>query len=255
MVGVRRAPRRRGRRRPSRVVACQVVEVGGGGGGVGLPGGGRRRRRRRGCRVVRIRGGHVVRPVEESVLVRGEAPGAVGTGARATGRRRPLRHRRRVHVHPGVLLLPLGAPILEPDFHLCLRQTQTQGEVQPFAHTQVPGGLELVLEGDELLVGEGGARPPRLAASTAASTATATAAAPTATRRRLLVAAARRRGARRRRLLLPGAAGEAGVARHVVALVTAIVQVLRVRQEILPCTGTFNKYRTHAQRAQLNLTL
>lgn len=73
------------------------------------------------------------------------------------------RHRRRVHVHAGILLLPLRPPVLEPDLHLRLGQAEAEGEVEALADAQIARRLELVLEGDELLVGEGGPRPPRLA--------------------------------------------------------------------------------------------
>lgn len=36
------------------------------------------------------------------------------------------RDRRRIHVHARILLFPLCPPVLEPDFHLSLRQTQTE---------------------------------------------------------------------------------------------------------------------------------
>ena len=72
-----------------------------------------------------------------------------------------------VHVKAGILLLPLGPAVLEPDLDLGLGQVEAEGEVEPLAHREVAGRLELVLEADQLLVGEGCPRPPRLAASVA----------------------------------------------------------------------------------------
>lgn len=44
---------------------------------------------------------------------------AAGVAARTEGAAaRRWRHRRTVHVQAGILLLPFGAPVLEPDFHL-----------------------------------------------------------------------------------------------------------------------------------------
>ena len=74
-----------------------------------------------------------------------------GEGAERPGGRG---HRGAVDVQPGVLLLPLGAAVLEPDLHLSLRQVQRQRQVEPLAHGQVAGGLELVLQGYQLLVRE-----------------------------------------------------------------------------------------------------
>lgn len=100
-----------------------------------------------------------------SVGMRVEQEGwSVGTGM---GRRRG--HRGAVHVQAGILFLPLGASVLEPDLHLGLRQGQRQGQVEPLADREVASGLELVLQGDELLVGEGRAGPSRLAPATAAA--------------------------------------------------------------------------------------
>ena len=67
-----------------------------------------------------------------------------------------------VDIAAGVLLLPLGAPILEPDLHLGLGERQRQGQVQTLADAQVARLLELVLQRHELLVGEGCARSARL---------------------------------------------------------------------------------------------
>ena len=72
-----------------------------------------------------------------------------------------------VHVKARVLLLPLGPAVLEPDLDLGLGQVEAEGEVEPLAHGEVAGRLELVLEADQLLVGEGCPRPPRLTTSVA----------------------------------------------------------------------------------------
>ena len=84
----------------------------------------------------------------------GRGEGAEGPGGRG--------HRGAVDVQPGVLLLPLGAAVLEPDLHLRLRQVQRQRQVEPLAHGQVAGGLELVLQGHQLLVRERCPGPSRL---------------------------------------------------------------------------------------------
>lgn len=64
----------------------------------------------------------------------------------------------------GVLLLPLGPAVLEPNFDLRLSEAEREREVQALAHGQVARGPELVLQSHQLLVGEGGARAPRLGA-------------------------------------------------------------------------------------------
>ena len=51
-----------------------------------------------------------------------------------------------VDVQAWVLLLPLGAPVLEPDLHLRLGEVEAQGEVESLAHRQVPRLSELVLQ-------------------------------------------------------------------------------------------------------------
>lgn len=106
--------------------------------------------------VLRVRGG-VVSGVQQTRV------GAAAAVGRRRGRHRRRRHRRTVDVHAGVLLFPLGASVLEPDLHLRLRQTQRQRQVEALAHRQVSRRLELVLQGYQLLVGEGGARATRLA--------------------------------------------------------------------------------------------
>ena len=120
-------------------------------------------RRGDGRRVVDMGVGVRVRVrVGEGVLVRmsGEEEG------RRVGGRMGRRggHGRAVHVEARVLLLPLGAPVLEPDLHLGLGQREREGQVEPLAHRQVSRRLELVLEGDQLLVSERRPGPPRLPA-------------------------------------------------------------------------------------------
>ena len=61
--------------------------------------------------------------------------------------------------------LGLGAPVLEPDLDLGLGEVEAEREVESLAHGEVASRLELVLEADQLLVGEGCPRPPWLAAS------------------------------------------------------------------------------------------
>ena len=51
-----------------------------------------------------------------------------------------------VDVAAWVLLLPLGAPVLEPDLHLRLGEVEAQGKVESLAHRQVPRLSELVLQ-------------------------------------------------------------------------------------------------------------
>jgi hypothetical protein len=155
--------------------------------------------------------------VEEARV--GAAAAAVGEAA---GRRRHRRrwHRRAVDVHARVLLFPLGAPVLEPDLHLRLRQTERQRQVESLAHRQVARRLELVLQRHQLLVGEGGARPPRLAGTHRLGTAAAAlAAAATATLHLLL------------------AAEFAAVARHAVVVAAALARRILVgaRQRVLSC--------------------
>jgi len=62
---------------------------------------------------------------------------------------------RRVDIAARVLLLPLGASILEPDLHLGLRKVEGKGEVQPLADGEVSRLAKLILERDELFVREG----------------------------------------------------------------------------------------------------
>lgn len=137
-----------------------------------------------GAQVVKVGGGRGGRVALRLVVVRGRIGQRVEERRPAGGRRpgRPRgRHRRAVHVQPGVLLLPLGPPVLEPYFHLGLGERQRQREVQPLAHGQVPRGLELVLQRHQLFVRERRAGPPRFPAAavlrTAAAAASASAAA------------------------------------------------------------------------------
>lgn len=62
------------------------------------------------------------------------SPGAAAT----TGRGRCVR--------AGVLFLPLGPAVLEPDLDLRLGQGKGQGQVEALTHRQVARGLELVLQ-------------------------------------------------------------------------------------------------------------
>ena len=56
--------------------------------------------------------------------------------------------------------LRLGPPVLEPDLHLGLRQLQLGGELGPLGYRQVLLLPELLLQGVQLLGGEGGAGLP-----------------------------------------------------------------------------------------------
>jgi hypothetical protein len=67
-----------------------------------------------------------------------------------------------VDITARVLLFPFGSPVLEPDFHLGLGQAERQGQVESFAHGQVSGLFEFVLERYQLFVGESGASSTRL---------------------------------------------------------------------------------------------
>ena len=49
--------------------------------------------------------------------------------------------------------------------YLSFRQTELQGQVKSLTHGQVARCFEFVLQGDQLLVGEGGACAARLAAT------------------------------------------------------------------------------------------
>ena len=57
-----------------------------------------------------------------------------------------------------LLLLPLGASILEPDLHLRLGHVEQRGDLGSFARRQVLLRLELLLELEDLTTAEGGAR-------------------------------------------------------------------------------------------------
>jgi len=59
-----------------------------------------------------------------------------------------------VDVVTGVLLLPLGAPVLEPDLHLRLGETERQGQTQALADGQVASQAELAFERSQLVVAE-----------------------------------------------------------------------------------------------------
>lgn len=79
-------------------------------------------------------------------------------------------HRGAVDVQAWILFFPLGPAVLEPDLYLCLGEGEREREVQPLTDREVPGGLEFVFQGDELLVGEGRPSSSGLTASTAAAT-------------------------------------------------------------------------------------
>jgi len=140
---------------------------------VGQRRGSAERRRRRGH--VADRGaGHVVHPcahvvhpcahvVERHVAAVLAAAAVVGTGRSFRVRRRHLRRRRRVGV-VGVVHVPAAyaaaaallrrfhhflvftAPILEPDFHLSLRESEGSGQFGPFGQRQVLRSLEAPIE-------------------------------------------------------------------------------------------------------------
>jgi len=132
------------------------------------------------AQVVKVRGGRGSRVALSLVVVRGRVGQRVEE-RRPAGGRRPgrtgRRHGRAVHVQPGVLLLPLGPPVLEPYLHLGLCERQRQRQVEPLAHRQVPRRLELVLERHQLFVRERRPGPPRFAAASVFRTASATTAA------------------------------------------------------------------------------
>ena len=75
--------------------------------------------------------------------------------------------RRTIDVTARILFLPLCAPILKPNFHLCFRQTQRQCQIQAFTYGQVARLLELILQCDQLFVCESGASSPRLTRTSA----------------------------------------------------------------------------------------
>jgi len=59
-----------------------------------------------------------------------------------------------VDVVTGILLLPLGAPVLKPDLDLRLGEAERQGEAEPLADGQVASQAELGLERRQLVVAE-----------------------------------------------------------------------------------------------------
>ena len=61
------------------------------------------------------------------------------------------------HVHGGdlVLLLPLHAPVLEPDLDLTLRQAQRVGDFDATPPRQVAVEVELFLQFQDLMAGVG----------------------------------------------------------------------------------------------------
>jgi len=134
------------------------------------------------AQVMEVRCGRCGRIALRLVVVRGRIGERVEE-RRTAGGRRPgrtwRRHRRAVHVQPGVLLLPLGPPVLEPYLHLGLGERQRQRQVEPLAHRQVPRRLELVLQRHQLFVRERRSGATRFAAASvfrtaAAATSTAT---------------------------------------------------------------------------------
>ncbi len=81
-------------------------------------------------------------------------------------------HRRHAHVvvvrhdvHAGhlVLLLPLHAPVLEPDLDLALREAERVGDLDAPATRQVAVEVELLLQLQGLVAGVGRPLPLRLA--------------------------------------------------------------------------------------------
>ena len=105
------ARRRRGQAASGATATAGVRQSGGGGGAgeeVGVVGDGRNV----------AGGGHGVIGRHEAVGGGGVAVGAGVRVAQRRGRVERIRRRRGVEVHPGVLLLPFRASILEPDFHL-----------------------------------------------------------------------------------------------------------------------------------------
>jgi len=135
------------------------------------------------AQVMEVRCGRGGRVALRLVVVRGRIGERVEerrtAGGRRPGRAR-RRHRRAVHVQPGVLLLPLGPPVLEPYLHLGLGERQRQRQVEPLAHRQVPRRLELVLQRHQLFVRERRPGATRFAAASVfrtAATSTASSAA------------------------------------------------------------------------------
>ena len=135
-------------------------------------------------------------------------------------------YRGTIHVQSWVLFLPLGSSILEPDLHLGLRQRERQGQVQTFADREVSGGLELVLQSDQLFVRERGPGSSRLATGAAASAGSVLAALVLTLTTLSLNAAGRRRGRGRLSLL---AVGRWNVAHGGGATLPASVRGLLVR--------------------------
>ena len=59
-----------------------------------------------------------------------------------------------VDVVTGVLLLPLGAPVLKPDLHLRLGESECKRQAQTLTDGQVASQAELALERRQLIVAE-----------------------------------------------------------------------------------------------------
>ncbi len=70
---------------------------------------------------------------------------------------------------PGLDPLPLGPSVLEPDFHLDLAEFEMSRDVRSLGEGQVFFAVELLLELEQLLAGEGGAAASRLPAAAVAS--------------------------------------------------------------------------------------
>ena len=62
--------------------------------------------------------------------------------------------------------LPLCPPVLEPDLDLDLGQTEVVGNLRPLAEAEILLAVELLLELQQLLAGEGGPPSPGLARAT-----------------------------------------------------------------------------------------
>lgn len=59
-----------------------------------------------------------------------------------------------VDVVTRVLLLPLSAPVLKPDLHLCLGESERESQTQTLTDGQVTSQAELALERRQLVVAE-----------------------------------------------------------------------------------------------------
>lgn len=91
---------------------------------------------------------HVVRVEQPGMRV---VPPKTGEPAPRTHARRW--DRRAVHVHARVLLFPFRPPVLEPDFHLRLRQAEAEGQIESFANAEVPIPRDKVVSGNGCALG------------------------------------------------------------------------------------------------------